>query len=392
MSGPFVISAVPSGMSATARRTRLLAVAVSVVFLLPAPLYVITGWEGNGGPAHPLPVLLVVAGIATVHARHGVAAIRGERPAGWRWTLLALVALVNVPLPWWEFNWVSTQSFVVASLLMLLRGPQAVAAGGLVIAGTAVSIALVAAQDGVGLALLAGLSAWWITGLTFGSVALWGAVRLVRLTVELASARAELAEAAVAGERLRVSRDLHDLLGQSLSAVSLKGDLALALLDRDPQAARAEIAGLSEVARGAVRDMRAVTRNEHTVALADELDGAVALLNATGIATSVDADGADLSGTAPGVEQLFAWAVREGVTNVLRHSDATTFRVRVQRIRDGIRLEIVNDGVAGPGEAGGNGLAGLATRAAAVGGTATGTRHGDQFHLVVVAPVAAGDP
>jgi two-component system, NarL family, sensor histidine kinase DesK len=88
---------------------------------------------------------------------------------------------------------------------------------------------------------------------------------------------------AIGQERLRVSRDLHDLLGQSLSAVSLKGDLAKRLLHRDLAAARAEIEGLTKVARGALRDMRAVTSDQHAVSLPTETDGATALLQAAGV-------------------------------------------------------------------------------------------------------------
>lgn len=86
---------------------------------------------------------------------------------------------------------------------------------------------------------------YWLSGLLLGGVSLFGSARLVRVVEQLDAARTELAEAAVGQERLRLSRDLHDLLGQSLSAVSLKGDLALALLGRDPATSRAEIESLT---------------------------------------------------------------------------------------------------------------------------------------------------
>src|SRR5262249_58919238 len=115
--------------------------------------------------------------------------------------------------------------------------------------------------------------------------------------------------------------DLHDLLGHSLSAISLRGDLARRLLSSNVHAARAEIEGLTEVARDALRDVRAITRDEHAVSLRTETDGAAALLSAAGIDARIDVNLPDLARPA---EEVLAWAGREGLTHVLRHSQATT--------------------------------------------------------------------
>jgi len=112
-----------------------------------------------------------------------------------------------------------------------------------------------------------------------------------RLVNELYRSREELAASAVDTERGRVSRDLHDLLGQSLSAISLKGDLATRLLSVDPARARHEIVSLAELARSTLRDVRAVTRDEHQVTLREELAAAQGLLAAAGVDTRVDAGG-----------------------------------------------------------------------------------------------------
>jgi two-component system sensor histidine kinase DesK len=230
-------------------------------------------------------------------------------------------------------------------------------------------------------------SAYWWTGLVLGGVCLWGSLQFVRTLDDLAAARAELAEAAVGHERLRVSRDLHDLLGQSLSAVSLKGDLALALLRKDPAAARAEIESLTAVARDALHDVRAVTHDEHTVSLRTELDGAAALLAAAGIRLTGHRD--PTTTLSADVDALLAWAVREGVTNVLRHSDATTCTVDLTldtvRETDVVHLRITNDRPrARRGE--GNGLAGLRQRAVPLGATVTARGDGDRFTLQVTVP------
>ena len=112
-----------------------------------------------------------------------------------------------------------------------------------------------------------------------------------RLVNELYRSREELAASAVDTERGRVSRDLHDLLGQSLSAISLKGDLATRLLSVDPARARHEIVSLAELARSTLRDVRAVTRDEHQVTLREELAAGQGLRAAAGVDTRVDAGG-----------------------------------------------------------------------------------------------------
>jgi two-component system sensor histidine kinase DesK len=200
---------------------------------------------------------------------------------------------------------------------------------------------------------------------------------------ELHAARTELADLAVGRERLRVARDLHDLLGQSLSAISLKGDLAGRLLHSDAAAARAEIEGLTQVARDALRGIRAVTRDQYAVSLRTEIEAAAELLATAGIRVSVELDVQDLPGP---VEGVFAWAVREGVTNLLRHSDADSCSITAARSDGAFRLEIVNDR-ARPPTAGGSGLAGLGERARALSGSAAAERTRDgRFRLLVRVP------
>jgi two-component system sensor histidine kinase DesK len=219
-------------------------------------------------------------------------------------------------------------------------------------------------------------------------VVLYVAVRLVRVVDELHLVRSELAEVAVGRERLRFSRDLHDLLGQSLSAIALKGDLALRLLRRDPEAARTEVVDMTSLARDTLHGMRAVAHDEHTVSLAQEADGAAALLAAAGITSTVDVSSAGLADT---TQEMFAWAVREGVTNILRHSDAQACSITVAWHDGQARLTIVSDGARPPARSGdGTGLAGLADRAAALSGSVTAGRGGgDLFHLVVEIPEEA---
>jgi two-component system sensor histidine kinase DesK len=367
----------------TARRARWFLFGLHIALLVVAPVLTITGFEGrSGSPA--LAVLAAVA-IGALQLRHSFAAARGERPRGWPWTLPGLIVLVYLPMVWFGTGWAPMQYFVMASAIMLLRGwPAGIAATAPLLATAALVLAeappdAAAAQETVAVV-------YWIAGLVTGAVTLYGAARLVRVLDQLEATRTELAELAIGRERLRISRDLHDLLGYSLSAISLKGDLARRLLPGNVHAARAEIEGLTEVARGALRGVRAVTRDEHALSLRTETDGAAALLGAAGIDARIEVDLPDL---ARPTEEVLAWAVREGITNMLRHSQATTCSVTAVRRDAMVRLEIVNDG-ARPSAGAGTGLAGLAARARALSGSAAGgyTR-GGRFRLLVQIPEEA---
>jgi two-component system sensor histidine kinase DesK len=367
----------------TVRRARWFLFGLHIALLAVAPVFTITGFEDDAG--NPAIAVLAALAIGVLQLRHSLAAGRGERPRGWPWTLLALTVLVYLPIVWFGMGWAPMQYFVIASAAMLLRGWPA---------GTAIAVPLLATAAGVigeasvgqSVAQAALSVVYWTVGLVTGAVALYGAARLVRVLDELEATRTELAELAIGRERLRISRDLHDLLGHSLSAISLKGDLARRLLPSDVHAARAEVEGLTAVARNALRDVRAITRDEHAVSLRTETDGAAALLGAAGIDARIDLDVPEL---ARPTEEVLAWAVREGIANVLRHSQATTCSVTAARRGGMVRLEIVNDG-ARPSAGEGNGLAGLAGRARALSGSASGERlRGGRFRLLVELPEEA---
>ena len=332
------------------------------------------------GPA----VLLVAlaAAIAGLQLRHSLAMARGERPAAGGWTFLALAVMVYGPMWWFTWDWATMQWFVIASGPMVLRGlPAALTVAGPVAGQTVTAWCLTAQSGSPG--LVATLTVYHFTLLAMGGAALYGSAWLVQVLKDLYAARTELAELAVGRERLRVSRDLHDVLGQSLSAVSLKGELALRLLPTDGAAARAEIESLTGVARQALHDVRAVTRDEHAVSLTAEVDAATGLLGVAGITTSVDVG---LPGLADRLQEVFAWAVREGATNTLRHSQATSWTVTGRRRPGRVELDIVNDG-APPRSGQGNGLAGLGERARALSGSVTAVRTPDGlFRLHVELP------
>ncbi|MFB4300520.1 sensor histidine kinase [Actinomadura sp. NTSP31] len=211
-----------------------------------------------------------------------------------------------------------------------------------------------------------------------------GLVRMGELTVRFREARAELARAAVARERLRFATDLHDLLGLGLSVLVLKSELALRLLDRDPDRARAELSEGLAAARRALSDMEAVVAGRGEIALAAEAESTRAALSAAGIEVSGSVQRVPLPAE---TDALLATVLREGVTNVLRHSEAGRCELVVEVVGRSVRLRLVNDGAPGRPAASGQGLKNLARRVREQGGTLTAGRDGDGFRLAAEVPL-----
>jgi len=376
-----------SGTAWGARRASWLIVAVSVVTIAvgSAPILTVFGSPNSPAFGHAAIVFPLALGVLALQLRHSFAIARGQRPRGVLWTLLAQAVLVYVPMHWFGWTWVALQASLMASAPVVLRGWRAAAAAAAPLVAT--NVVAVAGFDRALYPVPAlFLVSYWTIILGCLAAALYGSARLVRLLGELRDTRAELAVMAVERERLRVSRDLHDLLGQSLSAISLKGDLASRLLLKDPSGARAEIESLTGLARDAIHGIQAVSRQEHSVSLRTETEGAAALLSAAGVRSRIDVDLPDL---APPQERVLAWAVREGVTNALRHSAAHTCSITGGRRDGSVLLEIVNDGA--PALAGeGSGLSGLTERARALYGSVAARRTADgEFRLLVEVPEEA---
>jgi two-component system sensor histidine kinase DesK len=172
------------------------------------------------------------------------------------------------------------------------------------------------------------------------------ASRRIELVENLRETRAELARMAVADERLRIARDLHDLLGHSLSLITIKAELAGRVIGTDPDRAAREIADLETVARRSLGEVRAAVTSYRQPSLAGELAAARQMLAAAGMDCQVRAPASvDL---APEAEGLLAWTVREGATNVVRHSGARTVTITVTVTDSAVTAEVTDDGV-GPG-------------------------------------------
>ncbi|MFC6090002.1 sensor histidine kinase [Saccharothrix lopnurensis] len=186
---------------------------------------------------------------------------------------------------------------------------------------------------------------------------------------------------AVAEERLRFAADLHDIQGHHLQAIALKGELAERLIGRDDELARRHAAEVAELARTALRETREVVQGYRRASLGTEITNAVGVLRAAGIETAVAGDAADVP---PPLQPLFGALVREGTTNVLRHSRARRCDVAISVVGDAVSVRLANDGVRSGGDTGaGAGLAGLRERFAAVGGRVeAGQAEPDGFELV----------
>ncbi|HEY8480093.1 MAG TPA: histidine kinase [Spirillospora sp.] len=206
---------------------------------------------------------------------------------------------------------------------------------------------------------------------------------------ETHAAREAVARLAVAEERLRFSRDLHDLLGHSLSLIAVKSELAMRMAEADPDRAVAEMADVRRTARDALREVRAAVNGYRAVELDTEIAGARAVLEAAGIRCEIGA----LPGGLPSqVRAVLGWVIREGTTNVIKHSRARKCTVSLTVRDDAVVLEMRNDGARGAGDAGGSGLTGLSERVAVLGGEVTaGPRGRDEFVLRAVVPLTGPD-
>jgi two-component system sensor histidine kinase DesK len=226
-------------------------------------------------------------------------------------------------------------------------------------------------------ALLAviGVEAWlfhyspycWIPGILFSAIV--GSVVIQqchqrRLTGRLLRAQEEVAQLARVAERERIARDLHDLLGHTLSVIVLKAELASKLFSRDPERVQKEIRDVEDISRDALVQVRAAVRGYRLVGIAGELRNARTALEAAGIQLEANVEPPGLT---PAQETVFAMALREGVTNVVRHARAKVCRLTLRQNDRYCELEVVDDGRGGP-VVEGSGLQGMRERVEAIGG------------------------
>jgi two-component system sensor histidine kinase DesK len=296
---------------------------------------------------------------------------------------IAVVECIREPNTGWFafFYFASTSATTirdqrVATFLMLASG---------IVAG----LTFLGATGDLGGSLIQGLSVT-VIGFT-----VYSAIAVRRTNRALVAARHELARLAVADERSRIARDLHDTLGHTLSVIALKSELAGRLVDVDPARAKAEMADVERVARESLSAVRETIGGFRQPTLAVELAGARSTLAAAGIDGLVEPAP---EGIPASIDAVLGWAVREGVTNIVRHGGAGSAEIRVELTDTSAGVDIRNDRRADDGSGGregahprgsGTGLSGLRERVAAFGGgVEAGPTDGGGFRLRVWVPIA----
>jgi two-component system sensor histidine kinase DesK len=301
--------------------------------------------------------LIAVAGLALSFARVVLtrAALRGGTTPDPRsaFVLFLQVSLVAISSLAADEQGLVGLVFVCVSAIFLLRSPRA-----LLVPLFATAVILLVPRIVPGWEPIDDL----VISVFLASVAVYGFTQLVQRNRQLALAQDEVAVLAVERERERIARDMHDILGHSLTVIAVKSELAGKLFDVDADRARAEIAEVQGLARAALADVRGMVSATRAVTLAGELAGARQAFDSAGVQ-------ADVPGSVDQVpdrlRELFAWALREGTTNVIRHSAAT--RVRVTMTEDTLVVDDDGYGPANTAVMPGNGLRGLTERARQVG-------------------------
>ena len=321
-------------------------------------VYLIFVGQGVARNAHGAAAIIGYLVLAGFCACYLVVVARGPRATTrWLWTMAAVLFVLFLA----ELPFAHEAAFVMCLYI------TALSVGGLGVRAAPIVLLLALAA----LLVPAAIPSWHdtvahdfdnVTPIAIPIVALvtFAVLQVVEGNRALADARAELARLTAENERTRIARDLHDLLGHSLTTITVKAGLARQLGEADPARAFQEVAEVEALARRSLADVRAAVADYREVTLAGELATGREVLRAAGINADLPraVDVVD-----PTNQELFGWVVREGLTNVVRHARASSCAVRLSACS----IEIVDDGVGGTGMSG-SGLSGLRERVAAAGG------------------------
>ncbi len=359
------------------RLARVILMAALLSFLLITMLNVLSAGLGTG---MNLVALTCLAAVFALQLRH-------SRPeahrAPWRRKAVALgvqALLTYLPILVFRAEWGGMAGFLAGSLLLLL--PPRLAWP--LYAAVGLSMLLPPALEGR--TVLDSVYLCQSTLLT--GLIVFGLSRLADLVHALHDTRGQLARMAVTKERLRFARDLHDLLGYSLSAITLKSELVHRLVPTHPQRALAEIRDVLAISRQSLADVRTVASGLRDMSLAEEITTAEGLLTAAEVDIRVTLR---LGTMSQQVSTVLAAVLREAVTNLLRHTKADVCVIEAVQEEGRVRLRVENNGVdpdyRDPSAHSGSGLGNLATRMREISGELTADRGPDDtFRLVAEAP------
>ena len=354
--------------------------------------------DAVGSSYSPRLTAFLAAGVAAsmlLQLHHSWAARQGRRPRAWPVTLSLQAAVAYAFfLPHLRVFFTLTP-FLAGSVLLLVPGRWRWAGYVTVIVSWSALYATVPLTGSTASARGALTTLYEAASIAGIGLLVYALSRLAGIAAELEAVRAELAQMAAVRERLRVARDVHDLLGLGLSAIALKTDLVGKLIGRDNDRAAAEIGELGRTCAAARADIRLVTGGGQKLSLATELAAAGQILASAGVHVHASMPAAPLPAAADGV---LAVVLREAVTNILRHSAATSCTIEAAAGDGAVRMAVSNGGVtgrAGPpggdsrrGADGGSGLANLTARVLAAGGQLSARRAGgSSFELIVEMPL-----
>ncbi|MFI0240632.1 sensor histidine kinase [Streptomyces sp. NPDC016845] len=320
--------------------------------------------------------LLAILGLQLLHSRPGaqLASVRRKTL-----TLGTQALLTYLPLLVFRTQWGSMAGFLAGSLLLLLPPRQAWFAYG------AVGASMLAPPLISDLGVIE--TFYYVQSTLLTGLVVFGLTRLADLIRVLHETRTELTRAAVTKERLRFARDLHDLLGYSLSAITLKGELIHRLLPTHPARAKSEVEDVLTISRQSLADVRSVASGYRDMSLRDEIGSARSVLGAADVRVEARVRIGELEQE---LDTVLATVLREAVTNVLRHSRATYCDIVAERSAGQIRLTVVNDGVVtghrDTSPHSGSGLGNLETRLSAVDGALTVDQDTRTFRLAARVP------
>jgi two-component system sensor histidine kinase DesK len=381
-------TAPPAASVIGARLAWAVLVTVLLMFVVENSGYIVWSHYGTRVTALAIGDLVLTAALQLYHS---AAARKGRRSRAWPLTLALQAVLVYAFL--FPFIWAYVGAlgpFLAGSVLLLVPGRWRWAGYAAVVVSYAVLGSVLNLRGELVPAGQQIPNALFLAAVTAEvGLMVYGLSWLAGLAREREGLRDQLARMAAVAERLRVARDVHDLLGLGLSAVALKADLIGALIGRDDTRAAAEIGEMSRICAAARADIRLVTGDERRLSLADELVAAEQILASAGVKVRVGVTGGPLPAVA---DEVLAPVLREAVTNVLRHAVATACVIEVTASGGALRLHVGNDGalpqLAGPQLGGphpaqgdGRGLANLDARVRAAGGRLATSRAGGRFTL-----------